>query len=90
MFYCLKVNVYSTAFPSGSDGKESACSAGDPGSIPGSGRSFGEKNGYPFQYPCLENSMDLAGYSPKGRKDVLVSRTTERLTLLLVFKALGS
>ena len=34
--------------------------------------------------------MDLAGYSPKGRKDVLVSRTTERLTLLLVFKALGS
>ena len=37
--------------------KESACNA-DQGSIPGSGRSPGEKNGYPFQYSCLENSMD--------------------------------
>ena len=39
----------------GSDGKESACSAGDPGSIPGSGRSPGEGNGYPLQYSCLKN-----------------------------------
>ena len=38
--------------------KEFACSAGDPGSISGSGRSPGEKNGYPPQYPCLENAMD--------------------------------
>ena len=45
-------------FPGGSDGKESACSAGDPGSIPGLGRSPGEGNGNPFQYPCLENPMD--------------------------------
>ena len=45
-------------FPSGSDGKESACSAGDPGSIPGSGRSPGEGKGNPLQYSCLENSMD--------------------------------
>ena len=45
-------------FPSGSDGKESACNAGDPGSIPGSGRSLGEGNGYPLQCSCLENSMD--------------------------------
>ena len=37
-------------FPSGSDGKESACNAGDPGSIPGLGRSPGERNGYPLQY----------------------------------------
>ena len=44
-------------FPGGSDGKESACSAGDPGSIPGSGRSPGEGNVNPLQYPCLENSM---------------------------------
>ena len=43
---------------SGLDGKESACEAGDLGSIPGSGRSPGEGNGYPFQYPCLENFMD--------------------------------
>ena len=38
--------------------KESACSMGDPGLIPGSGRSPGEGNGYPFQYFCLENSMN--------------------------------
>ena len=42
----------------GSDGKESACNAGDLGSIPRLGRSPGEGNGYPLQYSCLENSMD--------------------------------
>ena len=41
-----------------SDGKESACSVGDPDLIPGLGRSPGEGNGYPFQYSCLDNSMD--------------------------------
>ena len=41
-----------------SDGKESACNARDSGSIPGSGRSPGEGNGNPFQYYCLENSMN--------------------------------
>ena len=46
------------SFPGGLDGKESACSVGDLGSIPGSGRSPGEGNGNPLQYPCLENSMD--------------------------------
>ena len=45
-------------FPSGSVSKESACSAGDPGSIPRSGRSLGEGNGNPLQYSCLDNSMD--------------------------------
>ena len=44
-------------FPGGSDGKASAYSAGDPGSIPGSGRSPGEGNGNPLQYSCLENPM---------------------------------
>ena len=44
--------------PSDSDGKETAYSAGDPSLIPGSGRSPGEGNGNPFQYFCLENSMD--------------------------------
>ena len=44
--------------PSGSVGKESACSAGDPGSIPWSGRCPGEGNGNTFQYSCLDNSMD--------------------------------
>ena len=44
--------------PCGSVGKESACNAGDPGSIPGMGRSPGEGNGNPLQYSCLENPMD--------------------------------
>ena len=43
---------------SGSDGKVSACNAGGPGSIPGAGRTLGEGNGNPFQYSCLQNSMD--------------------------------
>ena len=54
----------------GSDGKESACSVGDLGSIPGLERfPPGEGNGYPLQYSCLENShgqRNLAGYSPWG------------------------
>ena len=45
-------------FLGGSDGKESACIAGDPGSIPGSGISPGEGNDYPLQYSCLENSVN--------------------------------
>ena len=58
-------------FFGGSDGKESACIAGDPGSIPGSGRPPREGNGYPFQYSCLENSHGqriLVGYCPWGSK----------------------
>ena len=45
-------------FGGGSDGKESACNVGDPGSIPGLKRSLGEGNGNPLQYSCLENLMD--------------------------------
>ena len=45
-------------FPGDSAGKESACNEGDLGSIPGLGRSPGEGNSYPFQYPGLENPMD--------------------------------
>ena len=45
-------------FPGGSDGKESACSAGDLGLIPELGRSPGEDKGNPLQYSCLENPMD--------------------------------
>ena len=44
-------------FPGGSDGKASACNAGDPGLIAGLGRSPGEGNGSPLQYSCLENPM---------------------------------
>ena len=49
-------------FPGGSDGEESACNAGDQGSIPGSGRSPGEGNGNALQYSCLENSMDRGAW----------------------------
>ena len=45
-------------FSGGSDGKESAYNAGDVRLIPGLERSSGEGNGYPFQYSCLEKSMD--------------------------------
>ena len=53
-----RVNNVHLDSPGGSDGKASACNAGDPGSIPGLGRSAGEGNGNPLQYPCLENPMD--------------------------------
>ena len=49
-------------FPGGSGGKESACNAGDLGSIPGSGRFPGEGNGNPLQYSCLENYMDRGAW----------------------------
>ena len=48
--------------PGGSEGKESACKGGDPGSITGSGRSPGERNEYPLQYSRLENSMDRGAW----------------------------
>ena len=60
-------------FPGGSDGKASAYNAGGPGSIPGSGRSPGEGNGNPLQYPCQENPMDRGAWQatvhgvPKSR-----------------------
>ena len=50
---CIK-----SGFPSSSDGKASACNAGDLGSIPGSGRSPGEGNGNPLQRSCLEDPID--------------------------------
>ena len=49
-------------FPGGSDGEESTCGAGDPGSISGLGRSPEEGNDYPFQYSCLENPMDRGAW----------------------------
>ena len=54
--------IHKYCFPGGSDGKESACSAGNPGSIPGSGTSPGEGNGNLLQYSCLENPIDRGGW----------------------------
>ena len=64
-----------------------ACSAGDPGSIPGLGRCPGEGNSTPLQYSCLEKShgqRSLAGYSPWGRRE---SDTTERLILATLYSS---
>ena len=55
--FSFKVN-FTWTFPRGSDGKESACNAGELGSIHRSERSPGEGNGYPLQYSCLEDSTD--------------------------------
>ena len=57
-FPCDFTDYLLRGFPGGSIGEESASNAGDPGSIPGSGRSPGEGNSNPLQYSCLENPMD--------------------------------
>ena len=56
----LSINI--CTFPGGSDSKVSACNAGDPGSISGSGRAPGEGNGNPLQYSCLGNPMDRGAW----------------------------
>ena len=70
------------AFPDGSDGKVSAYNAGDPASIPGSGRSPGEGNGNPLQYSCLENPMDGGAWQVTVH-EVEEADTTEQLTLIM-------
>ena len=67
-------------FPGGSVSKESTCNKGDPGSIPGWGRSPGEGNGNPLQYPCLEDPGDRGVWWATVR-GVAKSQTTEWLTL---------
>ena len=71
------INLRSGSFAGGSVGKESACSEEDSGSIPGLGRSPGERNGNPLQYSCLENphgQRSLVGYSLWGH--TYVTRVT--------------
>ena len=76
----IQVNFYGfqiiLGFPDSSVDKESTCNAGDPGSIPGSGRSPGEGKGCPLQYSGLENAIDRIIHG--GRKE---SDMTERLSL---------
>ena len=74
------VVVWCLGFPESSVGKESACNAGDPGLIPGSGKSPGKAKGYPLEYSGLENSTD----SPWGRKEL---DTTEQFSVLLKSKS---
>ena len=63
----------------GSDGKESACNAGDLGSIPGLERSPGEGKGKPLQYACLENPID--GGAWQATVHGVVNSQTDRVTL---------
>ena len=73
-------------FTDSSVGKQSACNAGDPGSIPGLGRSSEEGKGYPLQYSGLENPMDYTVqrlYSTVQDYTCKESDTTERLTFKL-------
>ena len=74
-------------FPGGSDCEESTCNATDLGSIPGSGRSPGQKNVYPLQYSCLDNSMDRGAWQEtlhgvtKGRTQ-LSNKDAHTLTIV--------
>ena len=82
LFFTKSTEVFqyfnNQGFPGGSDGKESACNARDPGSVPGSGRSSGEGHGDPLQCSYLENGQrSLVGYSPWARKE---SDMTKRLS----------
>ena len=78
LFFCIfkDVNYTYSVFPGGSDNKESACNAGDPGSIPGLGRSLREENDSPLQYSCLENYMDRG----PGRLQSMRSQSWTRLS----------
>ena len=73
-------------FPGDSDGKESACSVGDPGLIPGSRRSPGVQNSFPLQYYCLENSMDRGAWWAivlhRVRYDWVTNRVKSRICIL--------
>ena len=71
-------------FLGSSDGKESACNAGDPGSIPGLGRTPEEGNSYPLQYSCPESSMDRGAWRAAVH-GVTESGTSEWLTLITLF-----
>ena len=70
--FILELNLKKAPSSGGSDSKESACNSVDQGSIPGSGRSPGEGNGYPLQYPLareFHGQWSLVGYSSWRCKD---------------------
>ena len=79
-------------FPGSSAGKESTCNAGDPGTIPGSGRSFGEGIGYPFQcswtslvIQIMKNQPDMRkkGILSLGQEDALEKEMTTHFSILV-------
>ena len=74
-------------FPGGSEDKVFACNAGDPGSIPGLGRSPGEGNGNPLQYSCLENPMDRGAWRTTVHR---VAKSQTRLSDFTFFHGICS
>ena len=82
--YIYLLLLLHTGLPGGSDGKESACNAGDLGSIPVLETSPGEGNSYPLQYSCLENPMDRGVWQATVHR-VAESDATEQLSLSLHF-----
>ena len=74
-------------FPGDSDGKESANNVGDPVTIPVSGRSPREGDGYSLQYSCLENFMDPGGLQSMGSTE---SDTTKRLITIFLYNMLNT
>ena len=86
--------MYLVGFPGGSDGKAFAYNVGDPGLIPGLGRSPGEGNGNPLQYSCLENPMDegawLATVHGVAKSQTRLSNFTITITMYLVGEGNGT
>ena len=80
--------MQSLGFPGGSDGKESACSMGDLGSIPGSGKHPGEGNGNPLQSSCWENLMDRGALPATVHGTATELDMTELLHFHFICKAL--
>ena len=80
-------------FPGGSDGKASACNVGDPGPIPGLGRSAGEGNGNPLQYSCLENPLDGGAWwttvQVVAKSQIRLSNFTITFSLLIFIRLEG-
>ena len=76
-------------FPGGSDGKESACSVGDLGSVPELGRSPGEGNGYPLQYSCLENPTDRGDWQTTVHGVSKGQTQTKQLSLISIIITSG-
>ena len=84
------INIIS-GFPGGSGSKESACNAGDQGSISGLGRSPGEGNGNPVQYSCVENSMDRGAWWARvyGVLIFFLAVSLATSLLILLFQRIG-
>ena len=86
--HCLSSSSARVGFPDSSVSKESTCNAGDPGSIPGSGRSAGERKGYPLQYSWASLVAQLVKNPPAMRETWVGKTPGERKEYLLQYSGL--